>query len=76
MARDAMTRSISQGIEYAAALPEYLLDASSTMRKLFGVVEVVLSLARPAGGPPPDCHGLMGCIFIMGGVLLFASGSS
>ena len=50
MARDAMTRSISQGIEYAAALPEYLLDASSTMRKLFGVVEVVLSLA-------PSCVG-------------------
>ena len=50
MARDAMTRSISQGIEYAAALPEYLLDASSTLRELFGVVEVVLSLAPSCGG--------------------------
>ena len=41
----AVLRRVRQGIEFAAALPEHLLDASSTMKKLFCVTEVVLSLA-------------------------------
>ena len=36
---------IRRGIEYAAALPAHVLDASSTPRELYGVAEVVLSPA-------------------------------
>ena len=65
----AVLRRVKQGIEYAAALPEHVLDASYTLRELYGVEEVVLSPPCPAGGRHKIVMDNLGCAFIMGGVV-------
>ena len=73
----AVLRRVRRGIEYAAALPGHLLDASSTLRELYGVAEVVLGLAPVLqGGRHKVVMDNLGCVFIMGGVVPpFATGS-
>ena len=58
-----MQRLVQQGIEFAEALPEHLLDTSSTLKELYGVAEVVLGLApllRGGHRAPQGYHGQPG----------------
>ena len=58
------------GIEFALPLPSELLDASSTLRELFGIAEFV-RWAAPLlrGGRFRVFLDNLGCVFIMGGVV-------
>ena len=59
-----------------AALPQRLLDASSTLRELFGIYRAIAELALLLrGGRHKVVMDNLGCVFIMGGVVpSFASG--
>ena len=51
----------SKGIEFAAAFPERLRSACSTLRELFGAAKVFKALAPILqGGAPHGCHGQPG----------------
>ena len=68
--RRLVRRHVREGIELVAALPAHLLDASSTLRELFGVWTFVSDLApRLSGGRHRVLMDNLGCVFIMGGVV-------
>jgi hypothetical protein len=76
LTRRMVTRRARRGIEFMAALPQHLLDASSTMRELYGVDLAISALAHLLrGGRHKVVMDNLGCVFIMGGVVPpFATG--
>ena len=76
LTRRAVTRRARRGIKFMAALPRYLLAASSTLRELYSVDLAISALAHLLrGGRHKVVMDNLGCVFIMGGVVLpFATG--
>ena len=64
------------GIEFMAALPQHRLEASSTLRELYGVDLAISAMAHLLrGGRHKVVMDNLGCVFIMGGyVPSFATG--
>ena len=66
----ALAEYVQAGIEFARPLPEYLLDASSTLRELFGIAEFIREVGPLLrGGRFRVFLDNLGCVFIMGGVV-------
>ena len=58
------------GLEFARSLPEWLLDASSTLRELYGIAAFIAAVAHLLqGGRFRVFLDNLGCVFIMGGVV-------
>ena len=74
--RRTVVRHARRGIEFMAALPQHLLDASSTLRELYGIDLAMSALAHLLrGGRHKVVMDNLGCVFIMGGVVPpFATG--
>ena len=70
MTRTMVADCLRRGIEFMAALPPHLLDASSTLRELWGIatfIQAVAPLLR--GGRFRVLMDNLGCVFILGGVV-------
>jgi hypothetical protein len=68
--RRLVRQRVREGLELMKALPAYLLDASSTLRELFGIWTFVTDLApRLSGGRHRVQMDNLGCVFIMGGIV-------
>ncbi len=62
--------SARRSIEFMAALPQHLLEASSTLRELYGVDLAISTMAHLLlGGRHKVVMDNLGCVFIMGGVV-------
>ena len=70
MTRTMVASLLRRGIEFMAALPPHLLDASSTLRELWGIATFITSAAPLLrGGRFRVFMDNLGCVFIMGGVV-------
>ena len=70
MTTTAIVRRAHDGLEFMAPLPPDLLDASSTLRELFGVVLFIRTVRVFLGrGRHRLIMDNLGCIFILGGVV-------
>jgi hypothetical protein len=66
----AITSYAQAGIEFARALPDHLLDTSSTLCELFGIAEFVREMGPLLrGGRFHVFLDNLGCVFITGGVV-------
>ena len=66
----AVRRHARQGIEFMGKLPPSLLEASSTLRELFGLGSFILEVAPLLrGGRHLVVLDNMGCVFILGGIV-------
>jgi hypothetical protein len=58
------------GLEFAQPLPDWLLEASSTLRELYGIAVFITAVAHLLrGGRFRVFLDNLGCVFIMGGVV-------
>ena len=64
LSRRAVVRRARRGVEFLAALPQHLLEASSTLRELISASAHLLR-----GGRRKVVMERLGCVFIMGGVV-------
>ena len=70
VSRRLVLRQAQRGLQFMAALPAELLEASSTLRELFGILAVVSAVAHLlVGGRHRVVMDNLGCVFIMGGVV-------
>ena len=70
LARQHVERQAKAGLQFMAALPAHLLDASSTLRELYGIATFVAAVAHLLrGGRHRVLMDNLGCVFIMGGVV-------
>jgi len=67
---DEVVRYACRGIQFYAPLPRELLDASSTLRELYGIYIFLTAVAAfLAGGRHRVILDNLGCVFIMGGIV-------
>lgn len=76
MSASEVSRYAQRGIEFVAPLPPILLEASSTLRELFGVWRFLHAVRRLLrGGRHLLVMDNLGCVFILGGAVpAFARG--
>jgi hypothetical protein len=70
VSRRSVVRQARRGLEFMAALPSALLEASSTLREMHGIVVAVEAVAHLlAGGRHRVIMDNLGAVFINGGVV-------
>ena len=70
MRREEVLRYACKGIQFYAPLPREMLDASSTLRELYGIYIFLLAFAAYlARGRHRVIMDNLGCVFIMGGIV-------
>ena len=70
LTRETVVRFAADGLRFFAALPADLLDASSTLRELYGVLVFLVAVGHIlTGGHHRFIMDNMGCVFILGGLV-------